>query len=146
MNFNFSDVQRAWKSKAASLGRELPATAASADVIAAAFHAGLIDPNIDLLSAAVAVEALACESAGAALAFALHTSIVLSVAGDDRFTALARGGAATMPVCGQRSWRRLITHTSRSRKWPLRRSRASCAGTSRCARSRSRRSARRYQS
>ncbi len=91
MNFNLSDVQLAWKSKAASLGRELPATAASADVIAAAFRAGLIDPNIDLLSAAVAVEALACESAGAALAFALHTSIVLSVAGDDRFTALARG-------------------------------------------------------
>src|SRR6478735_376204 len=91
MNFNFSDVQRAWKSTAASLGRELPATAASADVIAAAVHAGLIDPRIDLLSAAVAVEALACESASAAVTLALQTSIVLAVAGDDRWTALARG-------------------------------------------------------
>lgn len=93
MNFNLSDVQLAWKSKAAALGRELPPTAAAADVIAAAFRVGLIEPGIDLLSAAVAVEALACESAGAALAFALHTSIVLSITGDDRFSALARGEA-----------------------------------------------------
>jgi alkylation response protein AidB-like acyl-CoA dehydrogenase len=91
MDFSLSHVQLAWKSKAASLGREFPARAPSADVIAAAFRGGLIDDDIDLLSAAVAVEALACESAGAALAFALHTSIVLSVAGDDRFAALARG-------------------------------------------------------
>jgi len=91
MDFNLSDVQQAWKAKAASLGRDLPATAAAADVVAGAARVGLIDPSIDLLAAAVAVEALACESAGAALAFALHTSIVLSVAGDDRFTALARG-------------------------------------------------------
>jgi len=91
MDFSLSDVQLAWKSKAQSLGRDLPSTAASADVIAAASRVGLIDPRIDLLAAAVAVEALAGESAAAALALALHTSIVLSVAGDDRFTALARG-------------------------------------------------------
>src|SRR3954468_1896827 len=91
MDFNLSNVQQSWKSRAASLGRELPATAAAADVISGAARVGLIDPQIDLLSAAVAVEALACESASAALAFALHTSIVLSVAGDERFTALARG-------------------------------------------------------
>jgi alkylation response protein AidB-like acyl-CoA dehydrogenase len=91
MDFNLSDVQLAWKSKATTLGRDLPPTAAAADVIAGAARVGLIDPQIDLLAAAVAVEALACESAGAALAFALHTSVVLSVAGDERFTALARG-------------------------------------------------------
>jgi len=91
MDFNLSDVQLSWKSKAAALGRDLPATATAADVVAGAARIGLIDPTIDLLSAAVAVEALACESATAALALALHTSIVLSVAGDERFTVLARG-------------------------------------------------------
>jgi len=91
MDFNLSDVQLSWKSKAADLGRDLPPAATAADVVAGAARVGLIDPAIDLLAAAVAVEALACESATAALAFALHTSIILSVAGDERFTALARG-------------------------------------------------------
>ncbi len=91
MDFSLSDVQLAWQSKADSLGRDLPPTAASSDVIAAAARVGLIDPQIDLLTAALAIEALAGESAGAALALALHTSIVLSVAGNDRFTALTRG-------------------------------------------------------
>jgi alkylation response protein AidB-like acyl-CoA dehydrogenase len=91
MDFSLSDVQQSWKARARSLGRELPANAMAGDVIAGAARAGLIDPRIDLLSAVVAVEALACESAGPALAFALHSSIVLAVAGDDRFTALARG-------------------------------------------------------
>jgi alkylation response protein AidB-like acyl-CoA dehydrogenase len=91
VDFNYSDVQQSWKTKADLLGRDLAADAPAADVIMGAARVGLIDPRIDLLSAAVAVEALAAQSAGPALAFALHTSIVLSVAGDDRFTALARG-------------------------------------------------------
>src|SRR3954464_15467078 len=93
MDFNLAVVQLSWKSKAAALGRDLPQSATAADVIAGAARAGLIDPRIDLLSAAVAVEALACESASAAVALALHTSIVVSIAGDDRWTALARGEA-----------------------------------------------------
>jgi len=93
MDFSLSDVQLAWKSKGTSLGRDLPPTATAADVIAGAARVGLIDPQIDLLAAAAAVEALACESASAALTLALHTSIVLAVAGDGRFTALARGEA-----------------------------------------------------
>jgi alkylation response protein AidB-like acyl-CoA dehydrogenase len=93
MNFTLSDVQQSWKSKAASLGRELLDAPAAADVIMGAGRSGLIDPQIDLFAAVVAVEAMACESASAALTFALHTSIVLSVAGDDRFTGLARGEA-----------------------------------------------------
>lgn len=91
MDFSLSDVQQAWKVKGASLGRELPDDAPAGEVIEGAARTGLIDPQIDLLAASVAVEAMACESAGAAVALALHTSIVLSVAGDDRFTALARG-------------------------------------------------------
>src|SRR3954465_4223256 len=93
MDFTLSDIHLAWQAKAVSLGHDLPATAAAADVIAGAARVGLIDPRIDLLAAVVAVEALASESATAALALALHTSVVLSVAGDDRFTALARGEA-----------------------------------------------------
>jgi alkylation response protein AidB-like acyl-CoA dehydrogenase len=91
MEFNLTDVQQSWRAKAASLGRDLPAAAPAGDVIMGAARVGLIDPQIDLLAAVVAVEAMAEESASAALAFALHTSIVLSVAGDERFTALARG-------------------------------------------------------
>src|SRR5215212_2092409 len=91
MDFNLSDVQQSWKSKAVSLGRDLPEAAPAADVMMAAARVGLIDPQIDLLAAVAAVEAMAGESASAALAFALHTSIVVSVAGDGRFTALARG-------------------------------------------------------
>ena len=93
MDFNLSDVQQSWQSRAAALGRDLPAGAAATDVVSAAARVGLIDPRIDLLAAAVAVEAMAGESASAALAFGLHTSIVLSVAGDDRFTGLASGEA-----------------------------------------------------
>ena len=91
MDFNLTDVQQSWRSRAASLGRDLPESAPATDVIMGAGRVGLIDPSIDLLAAAVAVEAMACESASAALAFALHTSVVLSVAGDDRFTSLALG-------------------------------------------------------
>jgi alkylation response protein AidB-like acyl-CoA dehydrogenase len=91
VDFTLSDVQQSWKSKAQSLGGELQDDAPAGDVVMGAARVGLIDPQIDLLSAAVAVEALAFQSAGAALAYALHTSVVLAVAGDARFTALARG-------------------------------------------------------
>jgi alkylation response protein AidB-like acyl-CoA dehydrogenase len=91
MEFEFSEVQQSWRLRAESLGRELPADAPAADVIMGAARVGLVDPAIDLLSVAVAVQALATESAGAAIALALHSSVVLSVAGDERFTSLARG-------------------------------------------------------
>jgi len=91
VDFTLTDVQRSWRDKAQSLAEDLASDATAADVIMGAARTGLIDPRIDLLSAALAVEALAAASAGAAIAFAVHTSIVLSLAGDDRFTALARG-------------------------------------------------------
>jgi alkylation response protein AidB-like acyl-CoA dehydrogenase len=91
VEFNLTDVQQSWKTKAASLGRGLPEAAPAGDVIMGAASVGLINPHIDLLAAVVAVEAMAAESASAALAFALHISILLSIAGDERFTALARG-------------------------------------------------------
>jgi alkylation response protein AidB-like acyl-CoA dehydrogenase len=111
VDFNLSDVQQSWKARATSLGHDLPAAAPASDVIMGAARVGLIDPNIDLLAAVVAVEALACESAGAALAFALHSSIVLSTAGDDRFTALARG--ETVAAVGLSSDDVAIEHAGR---------------------------------
>ena len=91
MEFNLTEVQQSWKARGAALGRELPPDAAAADVVAGAARAGLIDARADLLSAAVAVEALAHESASAAFTLALHSAVTMGVAGDDRFTALVRG-------------------------------------------------------
>lgn len=91
MDFNLTDVQLAWKAKGHGLGNELTINHAAADIVIGAARFGLVDPNIDLLAAAVAVEAMAQELAGAAVVLAVHTTGVLAVAGDDRFTSLARG-------------------------------------------------------
>ena len=91
MDFNLSDLQRAWQLKAQSLGRELSMDAPAADVIAAAARAGLIESRVDLLAAAVAVEAVAWESAGAAIALALHTGVVSGLGDGAGVSALARG-------------------------------------------------------
>lgn len=91
MDFTPSDVQRAWREKAESLGRELTEESASSDVVLGAARVGLLDPRVDLLSVVVAVETIATESAGAALAFALHSGVLLTLGPDDRFTSLALG-------------------------------------------------------
>jgi alkylation response protein AidB-like acyl-CoA dehydrogenase len=51
-----------------------------------AARVGLIDPRIDLVAAALAIEALSCSSAAAGMTLALHTSVVLAL-GDEQFTA-----------------------------------------------------------
>ncbi len=91
MNFNLTDVQQAWKAKGQSLAKDLAVDATAGDVVMGAARVGLIDPQVDLLAAVVAVEALACESASAAIALALHTGVLLGLGGDERFSALARG-------------------------------------------------------
>jgi alkylation response protein AidB-like acyl-CoA dehydrogenase len=91
MDFNLSDLQRSWQLKAQSLGRELAIDAPAAAVIAAAARAGLIEPRADLLATAVAVEAVAWESAGAAIALALHAGVVCGLAESEHASALARG-------------------------------------------------------
>jgi alkylation response protein AidB-like acyl-CoA dehydrogenase len=99
VNFNFSDVQLAWRDKGASLGAELSADASAADAIMGAARVGLLDVHADALSVVLAIEALATESPAAATALALHTAAMLSVAGDARFEALFRGeivGALTL--------------------------------------------------
>jgi alkylation response protein AidB-like acyl-CoA dehydrogenase len=91
MDFNLSDVQRSWQSKAHSLGKELPADAAAGDVIRAAAGAGLIESRPDLLAAAAAVEALAYESSAAGVSLALHTGVTAGLDSDRRFADLDRG-------------------------------------------------------
>jgi alkylation response protein AidB-like acyl-CoA dehydrogenase len=83
VDFTLSDIQQSWKQKAEALGRELTDESAAADVIMGAARFGLVDPRVDLLSAAVAVEALASESAAAAFALALHTGVLLTLGPDD---------------------------------------------------------------
>jgi len=71
MDFNFSDTHLAWQARAAALGLTLAVDAPAADVAAAATAADLVSPA-DLLAAALAVEALAATTSGAAVSFALH--------------------------------------------------------------------------
>lgn len=91
MDFNLSDLQRSWQSKAHSLGRGLAADAPVGEVIRAAATAGLIDSQTDLLAAAVAVEALAYESSSAGVSLALHSGVAAGLHGDARFAELDRG-------------------------------------------------------
>jgi alkylation response protein AidB-like acyl-CoA dehydrogenase len=93
MNFDFTDVQASWKEKGAALGRDLAGEPAAADVIMGAARVGLLDPAADLLAAAAAVEAMAFESASAAVVFALHSGTALAFAGNDHYTSLFRGEA-----------------------------------------------------
>ena len=92
VEFNLSDVQQSWKAKGESLGKDLLEEPAAADVVMGAARVGLIDPRVDLLAAAAAVEALATtSSSAAAITLALHTGVLLALGADDRFTSLARG-------------------------------------------------------
>jgi len=79
MDFDPNDVQRSWRDKAQALGIELGDEPAAGDVVTGAARVGLIDPKIDLVSATLAVEALACSSAAAGMTFALHTSVLLAL-------------------------------------------------------------------
>jgi len=91
MDFDLSEVQAAWRDKGAALGRELAGDPAAARVVMAAGRQGLLDPQADLLTVAVAVEAVAFESPSAAVIFALHLGTALAMSGDERFSSLFRG-------------------------------------------------------
>ena len=91
MHFNLTDVQRSWREKGHALASDLPSDAAAADVVMGAARVGLLDPRADLLSAAVAVEAVAYDAAPAGVSLALHSGVLLALGSDDRFTSLVRG-------------------------------------------------------
>ena len=75
MNFNLTDAQRDWQSRASALAGALPARPPAHAVIRAAAEAGLLDAQTDLLGCVVAVQELARSSATAAVALALHWSV-----------------------------------------------------------------------
>jgi len=81
MDFNLSPAQQSCRSRASALARDLGQDAPAGGAVSAAARAGLLDPGLDLLAVVAAVEAMALESAGAAVAFALHTSVLRSAAG-----------------------------------------------------------------
>jgi alkylation response protein AidB-like acyl-CoA dehydrogenase len=91
MDFNLSERQLEWQSKAQAMAREISPRADASDIVAAAARAGLVDARTDLLSSAVAVEAVAWESAGAAVALALHTGVTTGLSDSDALTSLERG-------------------------------------------------------
>ena len=94
MDFDWTEVQRSWREKAKVLGRELAEDAAAGDVVMGAVRVGIIDPMADLLAAALAVEALACESAAAGMTLALHTTTLKArLAQNSLVDSLARGEA-----------------------------------------------------
>lgn len=75
MQFSLTALELSWRGRAESLARELGADVSPAAVVAAAARAGLLAPEDGLLAAAVAVEAIACESPAAAVAYALHLAV-----------------------------------------------------------------------
>src|SRR5512138_3651081 len=92
MDFEWTEVQRSWREKAKAFGRELAEDAAAGDVVMGAARVGIIDPAADLLAAALAVEALACESAAAGMTLALHTTTLKArLSPDSLVDSLARG-------------------------------------------------------
>jgi alkylation response protein AidB-like acyl-CoA dehydrogenase len=100
MEFELNEVQRRWNEGGTSLGRSLDPATSAADVMAAAARAGLLAPDIDLLSVVVAVDALASGNPAAAVCYALHSALALSLPEDDaRRPSLlsgARVGALTL--------------------------------------------------
>jgi alkylation response protein AidB-like acyl-CoA dehydrogenase len=91
MDFNLSPPQRHWQEKAQTFASDLSLHAPAPDIVAGAVRAGLVDPQADLLAAVVAVEAVAWESAGAALALAIHTGVMIGLSDDETVAQLARG-------------------------------------------------------
>jgi alkylation response protein AidB-like acyl-CoA dehydrogenase len=91
MDFNLSDAQNSWQQKAQSFARGLTTGAGAMEIVAGAARAGLVDPHADLLSAAVAVEAVAWESAAAAIALALHRGVTNGLTNGETIAPLVRG-------------------------------------------------------
>jgi len=78
VDFDLTDVQRAWRDKAADLGRDVAGDPAAAAVVAGAARTGLLDPAADLLAVVVATGALAAESPAAGVIYALHSGAALA--------------------------------------------------------------------
>jgi len=91
MDFNLSPPQLQWQERAQAFASDLSLHAAAPDIVAAAVAAGLVEPRMDLLAAVVAVEAVAWESAGAAVALAIHIGVMTGLSDHDVVARLASG-------------------------------------------------------
>jgi alkylation response protein AidB-like acyl-CoA dehydrogenase len=91
MDFNLTSSHQSSQEKAQGLARELSLQASADDIVAGAVRAGLVDTRADLLSAVIAVEAVAWESAGAAVALAMHAGVTMGLGDTDTRASLVRG-------------------------------------------------------
>jgi alkylation response protein AidB-like acyl-CoA dehydrogenase len=111
MDFNLSTPQHESQEKAKALASTLSPRAAANDIVTAAVKAKLVDARVDLLSAVVVVEAVAWESAGAAVALAMHTGVTMGLGETAESAPLTRGEAVgaialssdEVPIVDQRS-------------------------------------------
>jgi alkylation response protein AidB-like acyl-CoA dehydrogenase len=92
MDFDPTAHQVARSEAGQSLGVHLPSGWSAEDVIASASGAGLIDDGGDFVATTLAVEALAAESAAAAMVLALHMAVVRTL-GKHEARALLQNGA-----------------------------------------------------
>jgi alkylation response protein AidB-like acyl-CoA dehydrogenase len=91
MRFTLGDREIELQRRAHALGTSLRSRATAGDVVRRASRVGLLDAPTDLWAATVATEALATESAAAAVGLALHWGVVAGLAPDPRFQTLTRG-------------------------------------------------------
>jgi alkylation response protein AidB-like acyl-CoA dehydrogenase len=91
MEFNLPDSHLEWRDRAQALASGLSRRASASEIVAEAVRAGLVDPRADLLAAVVVVEAVAWESAGAAIALAIHSGVTRGLAASETVAELARG-------------------------------------------------------
>jgi alkylation response protein AidB-like acyl-CoA dehydrogenase len=91
VDFELTSVQASRRSAAADLGRALQAGTAPELVIGGAARSGLLDPTVDLVSAAAEVEALAYEASSAGVVLALHLATTLALDRGSRFARLRDG-------------------------------------------------------
>jgi alkylation response protein AidB-like acyl-CoA dehydrogenase len=93
VDFNLADSQHQRQERAQAFARDLPPQATATEIVSAAVRASLVDAQADLLTAAVVVEAVAWESAGAAVALAMHSGVTMGLGTSEANAALTRGEA-----------------------------------------------------
>ena len=93
MDFNLADSQHQRQERAQAFARELSLHATASDIVSAAVRASVVDAQADLLTTAVVVEAVAWESAGAAVALAMHSGVTMGLGASEANAALTRGEA-----------------------------------------------------
>jgi alkylation response protein AidB-like acyl-CoA dehydrogenase len=91
MDFNLSTSQQDRQERAQAFARDLTPDATANDIVAGTLRAGLVDDRGDLLAAVVVVEAFAWESAGAAVALAMHAGVAMGLGESEASAQLARG-------------------------------------------------------